>query len=247
MIDKRAARVRSRAADTATADVSVRAPAVPKREPRTKSRPDFLQVLRDRIASHDLSPGSKLREQDVAVEFGVSRARVREALAVLEQRGLIERIPNRGAVVTRLTAQQVFDLYDCREVLEGLAVRLATQKAIPQTWDDLIGAFGEPAEAAISSGELEIYAQMLTAFRKRMIDACDNGLLVSMLDTLNERTAFLVRRLIMVPGRAMQGLQDYRAMLAAMRRGHAEEAEQIKRANLRAARETFRRYQNFVL
>ena len=55
------------------------------------------------------------------------RARIREAFSALEQRGLVERIPNRGAVVTRLDLSQVFHIYDLREVLEGLCARLATQ------------------------------------------------------------------------------------------------------------------------
>ena len=73
---------------------------------------EMLRVLRDRITSHELPPGTKLIEQDLAATFSVSRARVRDAFAVLEQRGLIERIPNRGAIVARLTAKQVIDLYE---------------------------------------------------------------------------------------------------------------------------------------
>ena len=72
-------------------------------------------------------PGAKLREPDLAEEFGVASHRVRDALAALEQRGLVERIPNRGALVMRLDLSQVFYIYDLREVLEGLCARLATE------------------------------------------------------------------------------------------------------------------------
>src|SRR5579862_2621410 len=58
-------------------------------------------ILRARIASHEIPPGAKLREQAIADEFGVSRARVRDALALLAQRGLVERFPGRGAIVLR--------------------------------------------------------------------------------------------------------------------------------------------------
>lgn len=221
-------------------------PKTPKRGTRAESL-DIFQVLRERIANQELPPGSKLKEQDLAAEFGVSRSRVREVCNILEQRGLIERTPNRGVVVTRLTAKQVFELYDMREVLEGLAVRLATRNNPPESWDDLVAMFGEPAQTAIESGDFEAYAQMLNTFRRRMIAGCDNALLAAHLDTLLERTAYLVLRLIMVPGRAVEGLRDHRALLDAMRRGDAEEAERIKRANIRAASECFRRYQKFLL
>jgi DNA-binding GntR family transcriptional regulator len=208
---------------------------------------EMLRVLRDRITSHELPPGTKLIEQDLAATFSVSRARVRDAFAVLEQRGLIERIPNRGAIVARLTAKQVIDLYETREVLEGLAVRLATQNTRRNHWDDLIVAFGARAEQAIKKGDFEEYAAILNLFRREVTATCNNVLLASLLDSMLERTAVVVRRMIMVPGRALEGLHDHRSVLAAMKAGKADEAERLKRANIRAARHVFERYQQFVL
>jgi DNA-binding GntR family transcriptional regulator len=208
---------------------------------------EMLRVLRDRITNHELPPGTKLIEQDLAATFSVSRARVRDTFAVLEQRGLIERIPNRGAIVARLTAKQVIDLYETREVLEGLAVRLAAQNTRRDHWDDLIVSFGAPAEQAIKNGDFEQYATILNEFRREVIATCNNVLLASLLDSMLERTAVVVRRMIMVPGRALEGLHDHRAVLAAMKAGDAEEAERLKRSNIRAARHVFERYQQFVL
>src|SRR5699024_12263458 len=72
-------------------------------------------------------PAPSRSETDLAAEFAVPRTRIRDALAALEQRGLVERIPNRGAVVIRLDLSQALHIYDVRCVLEGLAARLATQ------------------------------------------------------------------------------------------------------------------------
>ena len=93
----------------APAQLAMAAPAIRMQE--------IVDVLRDRIASQQVPPGSKLLEQDLAEEFSAPRTAVREARAALEQRGLIQRIPNRGAVVMRLEMEQVFHLYDTREVL----------------------------------------------------------------------------------------------------------------------------------
>ena len=90
---------------------------------------EIVDVLRNRIAGQQIPPGYKLLEQDLAEEFLASRTTIREAFSALEQRGLIQRIPNRGAVVTRLDIAQVFHIYDTREVMEGLCMRLATQNA----------------------------------------------------------------------------------------------------------------------
>src|SRR5690554_866478 len=107
------------------------------------SMEEIVEILRSRIVNHDLPPGSKLREAVLTDEFNVSRPRIREAFGVLEDRGLIERIPNRGAVVTRLEADEVFALFEVREVLEALAIRLATEKSDPASWSDLIERFGK--------------------------------------------------------------------------------------------------------
>src|SRR6185295_1561468 len=88
-----------------------------RRERPAPSTLDVLQVLRHRIARQDIAPGAKLREHELAAEFGVPRTRIREVFGALESRGLIERVPNRGAVVMRLDPDQVFQLYDVREVL----------------------------------------------------------------------------------------------------------------------------------
>ena len=122
-----------------------------------KNRPALLPALRERIARHALPPGTKLLENDLAREFGVSRAKVRDAFGVLEQRGLILRIPNRGAEVARLDLSQVFEIYAVREMLEGLCVRLAVERAKPQSWQDLVQLFGRPMEAIVKHGEFEKY------------------------------------------------------------------------------------------
>jgi DNA-binding GntR family transcriptional regulator len=224
----------------------VAAPLKRVRVPRSDAA-EMLRALREKITSHELAPGTKLIEQDLAAAFKVSRARVRDAFSVLEQRGLIERFPNRGAVVARLTAKHVIELYHTREVLEGLAVRLATENTARDHWDGLIVSFGAPAEQAIRNGEFADYATILNLFRREVTATCNNALVVSLLDLMLERTAYVVRRLIMVPGRALVGLQDHRAVLAAMKAGDGAEAERLKRANIHAARLVFERYQQFVL
>ena len=110
------------------------AKAARKSRARSPAPPNVFEALRVRIAQQEIAPGAKLRETDLAAEFKVSRARVREAIASLESRGLVQRIPNRGAVVMRLDLSQVFYIYDLREVLEGLAARLATQNVPAESW-----------------------------------------------------------------------------------------------------------------
>ena len=214
---------------------------------RSTGETNLLQTLRSRIASQEIPPGAKLREHELADAFRVPRARIRQALFALEQRGLVERIPNRGAVVTRLDLAQIFRIYDVREVLEGLCVRLATQNVPNESWQDLLEKFQGPMQEMLQQGDLDAYTSAYDMFRRRAIEAAANPLLTEMLDSIYEKTQVLIRRILILPGRASVGLREHIAVLEAMRRGDAEEAERLRRANLRSARLYLERYQKYVL
>lgn len=215
--------------------------------PRAHGATALLPELRARIARHELPPGAKLLENELSREFGVSRAKVRDAFGALAQRGLIQRIPNRGAVVARLDLSQVFEIYDVREMLEGLCVRLAVQRTKPQAWQDLVQLFGKPMEAIVKRGDFEEYIANLDRLRSRTVEVAANAVLADMLDSINDKTREIQRRIIILPGRAAEGLKQHRAVLAAMRKGDALKAEQLRRANIRSSREYLERFQSFVL
>lgn len=220
-------------------------PSAPRR-PQNKQE-IVLQVLRQRIATHQLLPGTTLSEQQLAEEFDVSRGVIRDVFGKLEQRGLIHRSPNRSATVVRLDLQQVVQIWAVREVLEGLCARLAAQNASPESWQDLVELFGAPMEELVKKGELEEFINNLQVLRDRILAAADNPVLKEMLDMINDRVQGIARRIIVLPGRAEQGLQEHRAVLAALRRGDPEESERLRRANIRSGPDFLRRYQRFVL
>lgn len=208
---------------------------------------EILQVLRERISRHELPPGSKLLETELSSEFGVSRACIRDVFGVLSQRGLIKRVPKKGAVVERLDLSQVFEIYEVREALEGACAGLATLKMPAESWQDLLDLFGAPIEDDIKQGNLEGYISKLELLRRRTIDGAQNPVLADMLDNIQDRTRAIIRRIIILPGRAAIGLSEHRAVLKAMRSGDAGAAEAAKRANIRSGAAYLRRYESFVL
>jgi DNA-binding GntR family transcriptional regulator len=203
--------------------------------------------LRRRIVNQELAPGAPLREQALAAEFGVSRARIRDAFGVLEERGLIEREPHRGAVVARPELARIDELFEVREVLEAQTVRLATERAPAGSWDDLATLFEAPMEAALARNDLDAYATAVHALRDRCIALAGNEVLRKLLDSLYDRTAVLIRRLVLVPGRAQEGMRQHRGILAAMRAGDGAGAERLKRANIRSARDWLHSYREYLL
>jgi DNA-binding GntR family transcriptional regulator len=84
--------------------------------------------LHARVLSGELPSGTRLRQEALAEEFGVSRTPVREALRKLEAGGLVELQPHRGAVVRGLSSREIRDAYEVRAALEALAAGLAAER-----------------------------------------------------------------------------------------------------------------------
>ena len=85
-------------------------------------------TIQARVLRGDVPVGTRLRQEALAEEFGVSRTPVREALRQLQATGLVELLPNRGAVVRGPSAREIREAYDVRAELEGLAARLAAER-----------------------------------------------------------------------------------------------------------------------
>lgn len=85
-------------------------------------RARVAQELRIAILRGDLTPGSRIKQEHLAAQLGVSREPVRQALLLLQREGLVHAQPNRGASVAPLDSQLISDVYGLREALETAAV-----------------------------------------------------------------------------------------------------------------------------
>jgi len=88
----------------------------------------LVDFIGSKILEGEMPPGTRLTEASLAEELGVSRAPLREALLKLEERQLIERVPYSGMRVAKLSQADILQMYEIREVLEGLACRKAAAR-----------------------------------------------------------------------------------------------------------------------
>ena len=143
---------------------------------------DVAHALRLKIQKSEIEPGEWLREARLCSEFSVGRSTVRRALRILADDGLIEIEENRGARVLATTAEDVFDLYEVRAALYGLAARFACLRASDAsirhmlvTIDRLLSdaASGAPAEQIIEVSETIFSAMADSASRdaQKMIES----------------------------------------------------------------------------
>lgn len=112
----------------------------------------LVAPVREMILNGELRPGQKVPEEQLCERFGVSRTPIREALKVLAAEGVLQILPHRGAIVARITAEQVEELFPIMASLERLAGSLACARA---TEADIarLGALHDGMMACFEAGE----------------------------------------------------------------------------------------------
>ena len=214
---------------------------------RKNKRSNILSTIRDRIVEGYYPQGFKLVEHELAKEFKVSRPMLREMMKELENQGLLERKPNRGVMVRRVDNESLLEIMEIREVLEGLCVRLATEKSTPDFWRDFQQTLGEEADKMVKNYEFDRYLKLVAEFRERMVEAAGNKELAKLIHSLFAKITIVQRRIAILPGRMGEAIKEHREVLQAIISGDAARAEEAKRTNLRNARECLMKYKSWIL
>jgi DNA-binding GntR family transcriptional regulator len=191
------------------------------------------------ITNGELSPGSRLSEQALAKEFGVSRGPLREALRRLEGRKLIERKPNIGPRVATLSESKLREIFSVREALEGLACRLAAEQMTDQELSQLQGLVEEHGRHGdLQSGSSYYQEPEGRDLHFRIVRASRNEWLFELLCGDVYRLLRVYRYQSSVrPGRARHAYEEHRAIVAALAARDADAAEALMRHHIRNARD----------
>jgi len=138
------------------------------------------------IADYRFSPGTRINVEQIAKEVGASRTPVWEAVHRLIQEGLLENIPNRGVFMSTLTPKQAIELYTVREILEGLAARLAIQHIDDKTIKKM-GKCLEEQYKVVKKEDLVSYSRLDYDFHAIVYEASGNRTLQEMLETIKNK------------------------------------------------------------
>jgi DNA-binding GntR family transcriptional regulator len=176
-------------------------------------RSQVLENLRQAILDRRLAPGQRLIERELVELTGVSRTSVREALRELAAEGLVTAIPNKGTVVTSVSAEEARQLYQVRSVLEGLAGRLFVENASAAQRKALVRAL-ERVERQAAKGAPVLAAK--DAFYNVLFEGGGNDALRSVVGTLHARVSVLRSLSLSVPGRLEHSRAELRAIVDAV-------------------------------
>jgi DNA-binding GntR family transcriptional regulator len=201
-------------------------------KPSRSSAAEAYELLLAEIESGGLPPGSRLREAALAERFRISRTPVREALKILEARGLVAHEPHHGAVVASLDYSQIAELYFMREVLEGNAARLAAIHASPTEVEVLRAMVARDRPLV---GDPRALAATNRLFHQQVRDSARNRFLTATLENLRISLALLPGTTLAAPQRGAHSLAEHEAIVAAIAAGDADAAEAAARLHIRNA------------
>lgn len=194
-----------------------------------------LKQITTAIVSGRLEPGDQLVEAQVADQLGVSRGTVREAIGRLEQIGLVEKIPYRGAFVSELTKRDIEELHTVRWALEGLAARLLADRhdsEVVATLENLL----EQMRTAAAADEQTAIINLDADFHDTLIELTAHKLLNEMWVTASvQLRRFLLLKRERLYDQLPQAAELHEPIVQAIAEGDPNRAELEARRHIREA------------
>jgi DNA-binding GntR family transcriptional regulator len=184
--------------------------------------------LRERVSSGQVPPGTALSQAGLAVEYGVSRIPVRDALQQLAGEGLVE-LRGTTAVVSPLSIEDLQELYELREAVEPIATRLAVPRvgrAAVARMSRLLDAMDDPAIASAD------WVETNAAFHAEVYSLAGRPRMVALVEQLRRLTDRYLYFHLDVIGQVAHLQDEHRLILAAVRAGDAAAAAELTRAHL---------------
>jgi DNA-binding GntR family transcriptional regulator len=206
--------------------------------------------LRDLILTGGIPPGTHLLQVEMAQRLGVSRTPLREAFRILEREGLVRVSNGNNTIqVVDFTPKEIQDLYELREVVDGLAARLAAQRGLPPKIDRELQRHLDQMEV-LDSAESSPTAPTAVPFHTLITQAAGNSHLDSLAPFLRMSSLLLARRVEAADGGLLHDAHiqladdkaDHRAIYEAIIARDPEAAEEAARRHMRVALRTWTSY-----
>jgi DNA-binding GntR family transcriptional regulator len=199
-------------------------------------RQSVYEALVELVVGGGLKPGQHLVESELARQLGVSRQPVREALHRLEAEGWIDLRPSQGAFVHVPTDQEVDQLLDVRELLEGATARLAARAATPEA----VAALRETWQQGVNAVESGDVARTVAAnndFHAAVAGVAGNTVLAQLSEIVGRRVRWYYRQV--APTRGHESWAEHAELLAAIEAGDENLAAALARTHTERTRSAY--------
>jgi DNA-binding GntR family transcriptional regulator len=190
-----------------------------------------ISALRDAIRDGRLAPGQRLVVADITRMLDVSNGPVREAIRRLTGEGLVEITPHRGASVREFTTSDVHEIFQLREVIEGLAARLAAEKMPSKDYQVRLQSIIDAMAASVTDGAE--YIRHNQTFHELIYEMADNARVREQSRQLTLPLYRLRYHWRMNPDYAQTSAAEHEAIAQAIMDGDGRRAERLMRKHIR--------------
>jgi DNA-binding GntR family transcriptional regulator len=193
---------------------------------------EVAELLRQRIFSRELTPGSWIDELKLAEEYGISRTPLREALKVLATEGLVTMKVRRGAYVTEVNEKDLHDVFHLMALLEADAARTVAQTATDKQLQELEALHQQLEKAAKDKKDHIRFFTMNEGFHIRLLQIADNKWAGQMVADLRKVMKLNRAQSLLKAGRIEESLAEHAAIMAALKKRDAAATQAAMRAHI---------------
>lgn len=200
-------------------------------EPTASLKSAAYAALKQAIAEMDVYGQSgevRLDEKQLCRALGVSRTPIREAMALLEQEGFVRSQPRRGIFVARKSKAEIVETIVVWAALEGMAARLAAERATDEELESIAGSFDEFSTDNVKE-HLDAYSDANVRFHQAIIRASGCELIGELVENIVMHTRSVRRIAMRSEGRAEQSLAEHREIIQALKDRNGGLAERLVR------------------
>lgn len=207
-------------------------------QPTLRRSEELSEIIEEQIATGIRQPGSRLDEQELAAEFGVSRTPIREALIQLAAAGLIDMRPRRGAVVADVGPARLCEMFEVMAELEAMCGRLAARR-ISAAEQNALQEAHRACEAARDAQNPDEYYRLNEVFHRVLYTASHNEFLAEQAIALHRRLRPYRRLQLRVRNRMQTSYSEHQAIVDAILAGDGELAAERLRGHVAVQGERF--------
>jgi len=199
----------------------------------------LAQRIAGEILTERFAPGARLKEVDLATTYGVSRASIREALRLLDKRGLVRLEPRRGARVTQLSADEVDDLYEIRASLLTVAARRVAARGGRTVIDQARALLGE-AVAHAGDADQGRYFEAVYALSQLVAEGAGSERLATLVRSFSQQVARYTRLSLRTIERRRKSVHGWKRLVRAIEAREPAAAEDAMRRLVTGSQEAVR-------
>lgn len=207
------------------------------------------KALKEAIAEMDIyndAEPPRLDERTLGERLGVSRTPVREALSRLEQEGLVQTVPRRGAFVVRKTKNEILEMIYVWAALEGMAARLVTTTASDDEIRELRKFLVSYGDSEKISAQIDEYSETNIEFHQTIIRLSRSQLLIDLTQNLFIHMKSIRARTIKERDRAAQSIIDHARIIEALESRQTENVERLVRDHALQLADHVSKYVNYL-